>query len=153
MTTFLLALSLNISYVFVLKKPTTENKSVKFTWGFSVLFSLLLSSKSWRIFHCYIGPGVIKVSLCFFSQPSLKELCWTKVLGEKYCQTHIASSPKNIPWMFCIKQVLFVLSVCICVSLCVFALYICTQTLEAQWFFDVGLANRLDSVCSSILIN
>ena len=55
--------------------------------------------------------------------------------------------------MFCIKQVLFVLSVHICVSLFVFALYIYTQTLEAQWFFDVGLANRLDSVSSRILIN
>jgi len=55
--------------------------------------------------------------------------------------------------MFFVKQVLTVLSVCICVSLCVFALYMCTQTLEAQWFFDVSLANWLDTVSSSILIS
>lgn len=128
----MLALSLNIC-CFCAKKTHKRRQICQIYLGFQCPYSLLLSSKSWRIFCCYICPGAIKVSLCFLSQPSLKVFHWTKViLCEKYCQTHITSSPKNTPWTFCVKQVLFVLSVCICVSLCVFALYICTQTLEAQ---------------------
>lgn len=105
-------------------------------------FLLLCWSKDCQSFIMFPFPAK-------FKGVSLNEsLPWWKIFPD----IERESSPKSTPWMFCVKQVLLVLSVCICVSLCVFARHIMYTDFGGSVVLWVSL-NQLDSVSWSTLIH